>query len=208
MLPIAGLGIVLAGDLVHLLFGGGRSSPATLDQTAATLVTFLLGLAAHALIAVLARAFYAQQDTRTPVAAGIVAVAFNTTLAVILTKQLGLELPGIGLAIAIGAWIEAILLLILLRRRAPELSLVPIGLVAGRSLAATIVASVVTLGIAGGLGLIGSDEPTKFILLVRMTIAGGVGLLTYLGLAAVLRIPELPSIVGVMVDLVRRPRQA
>jgi putative peptidoglycan lipid II flippase len=208
MLPIAGLGIVLAGDLVHLLFGGGRSSPATLDQTAATLVTFLLGLAAHALIAVLARAFYAQQDTRTPVAAGIVAVAFNTTLAIVLTKQAGLGLPGIGLAIAIGAWIEAILLLVLLKRRTPELAIAPIGLVAVRSLAATAVASLVTLAIAGGLGLIGSDEPTKPVLLVRMTIAGGVGLLTYLGLAAVLRIPELPSIVGVMVDLVRRPRQA
>jgi hypothetical protein len=30
----------------------------------------------------------------------------------------------------------------------------------------------------------------------------------YLGLAAALRIPELPSIVGVMADLLRRPRRA
>jgi hypothetical protein len=41
-----------------------------------------------------------------------------------------------------------------------------------------------------------------------MVVAGGAGLLAYLGFALVLRIPELPSIVGVMVDLVRRPRQA
>ena len=208
MLPITGIGIVLAGDLVLLLFGGGRNSAVTLDQTASTLATFLLGLSAHALIAVLARAFYAQQDTRTPVAAGIVSVAFNTTLAVILAGPLGLGLPGIGLAIAIGAWIEAILLLGLLRRRTPDLALAPIGLVMSRSLVATFIAAAVTFGILGGLRLIGAPDPGKLELLVRMGVAGGLGLLTYLVFAALLRIPELPSIVGVMVDLVRRPRQA
>jgi putative peptidoglycan lipid II flippase len=208
MIPIAGLGIVLAHQVVTLLFGGGPSSPASLDQTAATLMTFLLGLAAHALIAVLARGFYAQQDTKTPVAAGIVSVAFNTTLAVILAGPLGLGLPGIGLAIAIGAWIEALLLLVLLRRRAPGLALLPIWLVTIRSLIATVAASVVTLAIAGGLGLIGAAQPSAAELFVRIAISAGVGLLIYVALAAALRIAELPSIVGVMVDLVRRPRQA
>jgi hypothetical protein len=41
-----------------------------------------------------------------------------------------------------------------------------------------------------------------------MCVAGGIGLAVYLGLAAALRIPELPSIVGVMADLLRRPRRA
>jgi putative peptidoglycan lipid II flippase len=206
MIPIAGIGFVLAKDLVLLLFGDGRSARLTLEQTWTTLMAFLLGLAAHALIAVLARAFYAQQDTRTPVTAGILAVVFNTTLAVVLTGPFGL--PGIGLAIAIGAWIEGLLLLILLRRRAPDLALVPIGVVATRSLVATLAASAVAFAIDGGLGLVGSADPGKPELFGRMVVAGGVGLLIYLGVALVLRIPELPSIVGVMVDLVRRPRQA
>ena len=208
MLPIAGIGIVLAHDLVSLLFGGGRSSALTLDQTASTLVTFLLGLPAHATIAVLARAFYAQQDTRTPVIAGIVAVVFNTTLAVALAGPIGFGLPGIGLAIASGAWIESILLLVLLRRRVTELATAPVALVTARSLIATLLASAVTFGILGGLRLIGAVDPTKLELLVRMVISGGIGLIIFVGLAAVLRIQELPSIVGVMVDLVRHPRQA
>ena len=54
-------------DVVRLLFGiAGISEPA-IEATAAALAVFLLGLTAHSLIAVLARAFYALQDTQTPV---------------------------------------------------------------------------------------------------------------------------------------------
>ena len=52
----------------------------------------MFGLAAHSLIAVLARAFYARQDTRTPVAAGLVAVVVNTILSILLAPRIGL--PG------------------------------------------------------------------------------------------------------------------
>ena len=55
---------------------------------------FLLGLTAHALIAVLARAFYARQDTRTPVAAAIVAVVVNTTLGIVLARAAGAARSG------------------------------------------------------------------------------------------------------------------
>ena len=208
MVPIAGLGIVLAGPVVDVLFGGGRTPPATLGLISVTFASFLLGLAAHAMIAVLARAFYAQQDTRTPVAAGIVSVVFNTTLSVVFSLQLGLGLAGIGLAIAVGAWIEALILLEILRRRTPELRLGPIGLVAVRSLAATAAAAAVTFAIAGALGLNGPDTPSRLVTALRVGVAGGLGLIVYLVVAAALRIPELPSIVGVMADLLRRPRRA
>ncbi len=113
MIPIAGLTAVLRREVVDLLFGGGRLGEADLELIATTLLWFLIGLAAHALIAVLARAFYARQDTLTPVLAAIAAVAVNTTLAVLLVGPLGLG--GIALAIAIAAWLEAIVLLAVLR---------------------------------------------------------------------------------------------
>jgi putative peptidoglycan lipid II flippase len=160
------------------------------------------------MIAVLARAVYAQQDTRTPVAAGIVSVVFNTTLSFVLGVQLGLGLAGIGLAIAIGAWIEAAILLIILRRRTEELDLRPLALVALRAIVATGAAAAVTFAIAGGLDLIAGSDPSRIEIAIRIVVAGGVGLLLYLALAAALRIPELPSIVGVMADLLRRPRRA
>jgi putative peptidoglycan lipid II flippase len=206
MLPIAGIGMVLRSEVVDLLFGYGRFDDAALDLTAATLLTFLVGLAAHAMIAVLARAFYARQDTLTPVLAGLVSVAVNTTLAVALAGPLGL--PGVGLAIAIGAWLEVAILLVVLKRRVPQLALGPVALVAGRALLATALASAVAFALHGGLVLIGDDTPGKVELVVRMAIVGGVGLAVYTLLAVALRIPELASIVGVMADLLRRPRRA
>jgi putative peptidoglycan lipid II flippase len=206
MLPITGIGIVLRREITELLFGYGRFDDAAIDLTAATLFTFMFGLAAHALIAVLARAFYARQDTRTPVTAGIISVLVNTTLSVVLVGRLGL--PGIGLAIAVGAWIEMSILLVLIGRRLPELSLRPIFLVAFRALFATVLASAVAFALRGGLELVGGEDSGTIGLLVRMAVVGGAGLGVYGVLAATLRIPELASIVGVMADLLRRPRRA
>ncbi|HSL33641.1 MAG TPA: lipid II flippase MurJ, partial [Candidatus Limnocylindrales bacterium] len=206
MLPIAGLGIVLRREVVDLLFGYGGFDAAALDLTGATLMAFLIGLTAHAMIAILARAFYAQQDTMTPVLAGLTSVAVNIVLAVVLSGPLGL--PGVGLAIAIGAWLEFGILLVVMKRRVRELAVRPIVLVAARSLLATVAASGVAFALHGGLVLVGGDAPGKVELVVRMVIVGAVGLATYALLAFALRIPELPSTLGVMADLLRRPRRA
>ena len=206
MVPIAGLGIVLRDEVSALLFGHGQITAATVDATAAALATLMLGLVAHSMIAVVARAFYAQQDTKTPVAAGLVSVVIDCILAWALAEQFGLA--GIGLAIAIGAWVEATMLLVILRTRAPDLHLRGVVGVAVKAVAATLAACVVAIGLNGGLGLIGSDDPGVIALAVRIAIVGGVGLGVYALLALALRIQELPSIVGVMADLLRRPRRA
>ena len=78
MLPLTGLGIVLRGEIVTLLFGYGRFDAAAIELTAGTLLVFLLGLAGHSAIAILARAFYAAKETRIPVYAAIVSVVGAT----------------------------------------------------------------------------------------------------------------------------------
>ncbi len=71
-----------------------------------------------------------------------------------------------------------------------------------------MIAAAVALALRGGLVLIGDAQPSTVALLVRVVLVGGVGFGVYAVLAAALRIPELPSIVGVMADLLRRPRRA
>ena len=68
MVPITAIGFVVADDVTRLLFDYGATDEPLLEATTAALQAFLLGLTAHSLIAVLARAFYARQDTLTPVA--------------------------------------------------------------------------------------------------------------------------------------------
>jgi putative peptidoglycan lipid II flippase len=206
MLPITGIAIVLRHELVVLLFGFGRFDRATLDLTAQTLLAFLTGLTAHALIAVLARAFYARQDTKTPVAAAILAVLVNSTLAGLLVGPLGL--PGLALAIAIAAWLETAILAVLLQRRLPELALRPIASLAVRSLAVAIGGSLAAAGVAAGLDLALGPDPSRLELVLRMTLVGIVWLLTSAAVAVLLRIAELRAIIGLMLDLLRRRRPA
>ena len=168
MVPIAFLTAVVREPVVEILFGGGQISASDLDLIAVTLVGFLVGLTAHAMIAVLARAFYARQDTVTPVVAARRGVAINCTLAVILVGPFGL--PGIAVAIAIAAWIEALALLAILYRRLHHFELSGLGRVGIESVVGSIVATIVAVGALGVVeGALGR-EPGRLILIVEVAI--------------------------------------
>jgi putative peptidoglycan lipid II flippase len=201
MLPLAALGMVLRRQVVELLLGYGRFDVAAVTLTAETLLLFLIGLAAHAMIGVLARAFYARRDTRTPVLAAILAVVVNTSVAILLVGSLGL--PAVGLGIAAGAWSEAIVLLWLLRRREPAFDVAGIAGVTVRCAVGAVVAAGAALLVLQLLGPGGGDKVTVLVQAVAATIAGG---LAYLVVAAVLRIPELATIVDAGRALLRRGR--
>jgi putative peptidoglycan lipid II flippase len=206
MIPIAGLAAVLRHELTDLLFGGGRLAAADLDLIAATLLWFVTGLAAHALIAVLARAFYARQDTLTPVLAAVAAVAINTTLAIVLVGPLGLA--GIALAIAIAAWVEALALLVILRLRIETLRFGGLARVSLQAVVGTAIASVLAFGAETLLrGAVGPD-PSALVLVVVAGLVTALFAIAYAAVALVLRIPELASIVEVMADLTRRVRRS
>ena len=121
MVPITAIGFVVASDVTRLLFDYGATGEPLLEATTTALQAFLLGLTAHSLIAVLARAFYARQDTLTPVLAALVAVAVDIAFAVVLVGPYGVV--GLAAAIAIGAWVETLLLAVILHRRVAGLAL-------------------------------------------------------------------------------------
>jgi putative peptidoglycan lipid II flippase len=203
MVPITVLTAVVRAPVVEILFGGGTIPGSDLDVIALTLVGFLIGLTAHAMIAVLARAFYARQDTVTPVVAAIVAVVINCTLAIVLAGPLGLF--GIALAIAIAAWIEALALLAILYRRLPHFELAGLGRVGVESIVGSAIAGAVAVGALGVVGDALGVAPGRLVLIVEVGVVSVAFGLVYAALSLALRIPELPSIVGVMADVIRRP---
>jgi putative peptidoglycan lipid II flippase len=206
MIPIGALLAILSQQTVDFLFDwNGRYDAAALVMTADALVFFLIGLAAHSLIAVLARAFYARQDTLTPVLAAVAAVVINTTLAIILVGPMGLD--GIALAIAIAAWVEAVALVVILERRIRLFRSAGLVRVGAEALAGTLLASFLGYGaLLLSQFLLGTD-PTTLGLVLQIAVTSAVFGAGYLAASLVLRIPELPSIVGVMVDVLRRPRR-
>ncbi|HLX35289.1 MAG TPA: murein biosynthesis integral membrane protein MurJ [Candidatus Limnocylindrales bacterium] len=202
MLPIAALGMVLRVQVVQLLLGYGRFDHQAVLDTAGTLLLFLIGLAAHGSIGILARAFYARQDTRTPVIAAILAVAINTTLGVVLVGRLGL--PALGLAIAIAAWAEAIALVVILARRQAGLDLGGITWLFVRSIVASAAAALVAVGVLAFVTSLGPPDPGKVVVFVQATLTTIAGGLVYLALSLALRIPEVGQLLGIALDLVRR----
>ena len=210
MLPITTIGMVLAVHVVELLLGYGEFDRAAVELTAATLLLFLLGLGAHSIIAVLTRAFYARQDTRTPMVAAVLAVVINTTLAIALVGSFGL--PAIGLSIAAAAWIEALLLLLVLRRReGPALDLAGLGLFLVRTAIAAglagIVAAVVLSSLFGVPNLApvtDSSIAAKFGVFVQAIIGTLAGGATYALVTWILGVRELRTITSILADIARR----
>jgi putative peptidoglycan lipid II flippase len=211
MLPITALGMVLRVQVVELLLGYGRFDRAAVQLTADTLLLFLLGLTAHSVIAVLTRAFYARQDTRTPTVAAVLAVVVNTALAVAFVGSLGL--PAVGLAIAVAAWMEALVLLAVLRRReGPALDVVALGTFLVRILAASVLAAAVgavALSLLfGGTTNFGAGTDAslgaKVWVLAQAVVGTAVGGATYALATWVLGIRELRTIVSILADLIRR----
>ena len=208
MIPVGVLAAIVRVEVVALLFG--QLDPATIQRTADTFLAFLLGLPAHALIAVLARAFYARQDTVTPVALAVGAVVVNTTLAAALVGPLGL--PGLAIAIAVAAWLEAAGLTVLLRRREGPLGLAAVVDVGVRTLVASAIAGVIAVFVHLLVGPALAPDPTAIGragipgLAAVIVIVSGAFASAFWVLAFALRIDDARSIVAIMVDALRRPR--
>jgi putative peptidoglycan lipid II flippase len=206
MIGIAALGIVVSEDVVRILFGVANIGEAAIESTAGLLAIFLVGLTAHSLIAVLARAFYALQDTKTPVLAALLAVVVNIVVANALVGPLGLN--GLAVAIAIAAWLETIALVVLLERRVEGLGMRHVWIVMAKSLVVSAAGAVVAYAVAQLMVIAWGEDPGYIALIVRtgLTVAAG-GLVIVAGSLA-LRIGELQTIVGLMSDLIRRRGRA
>ncbi len=101
----AAIGLVLlASPLLVTLFYGGIFSRLDVEMAAISLQAFALGLVGFSFVKILAPAFFAREDTRTPVKYGLIALAINFALSVLLAwylTRIGYPATHAGLALAI-----------------------------------------------------------------------------------------------------------
>ena len=162
----------------------------------------MIALPSETAIVLLARAFYAARDTRTPVAAALVAVALSVLISIVLAPALGVV--GLAVGIAVASWLEALVLLVRLDRLVPALDVAGIarggGLAAGCAAAAGAGAWAV---LEVGHFVLG-PAPGKIAIAGELMLVGLVSVGIYVGLARLLRIPEVPMIVRLLRSAVRR----
>jgi putative peptidoglycan lipid II flippase len=114
-LPSA-LGLALLSDgLVATLFHYGAFGARDVLQTRMAVMAYSVGLIGLLSVKILAPGFYARQDIRTPVKIAIAALVATQCLNVVLVPKLAHA--GLALAIALGACLNAFLLLAVLYKR-------------------------------------------------------------------------------------------
>jgi putative peptidoglycan lipid II flippase len=106
---------VIAHPIVEVLFERGAFGPQDTARTAMAISAFALGLPAFVAIKVLSPAFFAREDTHTPMIAATVGVVANVAVSLALFRTLGEA--GIALATSIAGWLNVLVLLGILARR-------------------------------------------------------------------------------------------
>ncbi|MGN6551102.1 MAG: murein biosynthesis integral membrane protein MurJ [Pararhizobium sp.] len=114
-LPAAGALLVIAPQIVRVLYERGAFSPTTTHSVAAALSIFGLGLPAFVMIKAFTPGFFAREDTRTPMVFAGISVLVNVTLALTLFPRIAEA--GIATAEACAGWLNAVMLLTTLIRR-------------------------------------------------------------------------------------------
>jgi putative peptidoglycan lipid II flippase len=136
----AGL-ILLRQPLVALLYQRGAFDVSSTEQVAWALLWYAAGLVGHSILEIVARAFYALQDTRTPVAVGAAAMGLNVVLSLVLSSFFGrigwAPHGGLALANSLATALESLTLVLLIRRRLGGLHWAEIG----RGVLATVAAT-------------------------------------------------------------------
>ncbi len=179
--------ILLRQPLVAFLYQRGEFSEHSTSLVAWALAWYAAGLVGHSLLEVISRAFYAMQDTRTPVIVGVIAMSLNIGLSFgfsMLFNQIGwAPHGGLALANSLATALEVTTLMIILKRR--------LGTLGGPTLSSTVTKSgVAVMGMTAillGWNYLMSGYAVSFIA-IGGALLGGV---TYLGMLILLRVPEV-----------------
>lgn len=116
VIPTAIILAIFSEFIIRLIFGIGLFQGLSIVITAQIAAIYMIGVTAQSLIPIFSRAFYALQNTKTPVMTSIVSILLNIFLAVYFTYILDWGVRGLALAFSIAGNVNLALLWILFSR--------------------------------------------------------------------------------------------
>jgi putative peptidoglycan lipid II flippase len=179
--------VALAEPMIAAIYQGNRFQLTDTRQTALALSCYALGLAGYAAVKVLAPAFYALNDARTPKIVSVISIAVNYFAASTMVRTLGHA--GLALSTSFVALFSFIALMSIMRVR--------IGGIHGRDLLATVL-KVIAASLAMGAVCYGSSHLvrgwlgiSKLARLADLAISIPLGAAVFYAIARLLRVAEL-----------------
>ncbi len=184
--------MILREPLISFLYQRGEFDEQDVQLVAWALLWYASGLVGHSIMEVLTRAFYAQQDTKTPVIIGTIAMGLNVVFSFAFSSlfaQIGwLPLGGLALANSLATALEATALFVFMRRRLNGIE--------GRSIAD----GAWRVGLAGlgmAIGLLVwiqlSGGMNRWLVALGGVALGGA---IYLTGVVILKVPEIKMLIG------------
>lgn len=174
LLPLSAVFSAFGLPIIRVLFEGGSFTDASSVLTGGVFSRYALGMVGFALLDLLAKAYYAMQDTRVPLLVNLGVVAANFLLNLLLMRvqpSPGALAGGTALVMTLGG---AVLLALFLRGRLRQV-LHPLRLCAAAGLSAALYAALVL-----GAGWLTGPDDGKLMLVVKCGALGAAGLGAYL----------------------------
>ena len=191
--------MALAEPVVTLIYKRGEFDLLATELTSAALFFFALGMVGYGVQNILSRAFYANQDGKTPFYSGLVSIVINAVLCWLLLKPMGIG--GLALAAAVSSTAAALVLMVPAVKQYPDiLDKSLIGQIAKMILAA-VGMLVLVLGCRNILNPLTGRLLGQILLLC---ICGGVGVVSYMVFAKILRIEESDFVFDIVKKILGR----
>ncbi|MDR3071842.1 MAG: murein biosynthesis integral membrane protein MurJ [Endomicrobium sp.] len=181
LLPAATGFIVIGLPIIKLLFEHGKFDSYASFMSNTALFYYSLGLPAYAVAKIFANAFYAFQDTKTPVKTAAWSMVLHIVLCIILMKPMAVG--GLALATAVSSYFNFLLLAAYLRKRIGRLGLKKILFSTFKSLIASVITGVVAWNMCKISEKLFISVPTSIVL----------GLITFITVSYILKSEELET---------------
>lgn len=185
VLPCTVAMIILRIPVIDLLFKHGKFDERAVGMTAGALLFYSLGLVFIGIRDVFGKAFYAIQDTKTPMMNAIIGIFFNIVLNLTLVKFMGIR--GLALATSTSAAICAILLGINLKKKVDGVNFKMLFSTGMKIIISSAVMGIVIFAVKVFLG---GHLTGKMGDLILILISAVVGIGVYAAMAAFLKIEE------------------
>jgi putative peptidoglycan lipid II flippase len=189
VLPLSVFIVVLRAQIVRVILGSGEFDWNDTITTFSVLGILSVSLFAQSLIPLFARAFFALQDTKTPLYAALASEAVHIGLTFFLINRFQVE--GMAWAFSIATVVNLVLLYWFLRRRFAEWSDRSLLVSSGKIFAASIAAGVVAQSVKSLFGFHEARLDTFVEIFVQFAITLVTGGATFVLLSWIMRVEEL-----------------
>jgi len=183
-----GVGLFALAEPIMMIYARRKFTVGDAMQAAFVLKMYVLGMWAYCSYQILARAFYACKDTKTPLKVSCVLAVVNIVLLLSLIWLPGIGPGAFGLSTSITFAINVIVLILILRKR--------LGLLGGRKIAASLARALTASAVMAAVVYCLEWRMSNVNNLIVLGVCVPVGAVVFMSMLWLLKAPEIKELIG------------